>query len=252
MSQRKTTSSSSGSSADDKYTIILPTYNESENLPIILWLIDTELKKEFINYEVIIVEDNSPDGTLQIAQQLQKIIGEDKIKILSRPGKMGLGSAYMDGMKMATGNWIILMDADLSHHPKFIPQFIQKQKKYNTEIVTGTRYASGGGVYGWNFYRKLTSRVANYIASVLLTPGVSDLTGSFRLYRKDVLEKLISVNKSKGYVFQMEMMVRANQFNYKIGEVPITFVDRIYGVSNLDSGEIVSYLKGVMNLFFSI
>eukprot|EP01132_Coremiostelium_polycephalum_P001938 gene1938-2373_t len=178
------------------------------------------------NYEVVIVEDNSPDGTLQIAQQLQKIYGTDKIKILPRPGKMGLGSAYMDGIKMATG------------------------KAEDTEICT--RYQLGGGVYGWNLYRKLTSRVANYIAAVLLTPGVSDLTGSFRLYRKEVLERLISVNKSKGYVFQMEMMVRANQFNYKIGEVPITFVDRIFGESNLDSGEIVSYLKGVFNLFFSI
>eukprot|EP01133_Synstelium_polycarpum_P020008 gene20008-23975_t len=204
---------------------------------------------DFIDYEVVIVEDNSPDGTLAIAQQLQKIYTEDRIKILSRPGKMGLGSAYMDGIKKATGSWIILMDADLSHHPKFIPEFITKQKNNNYDIITGTRYQSGGGVYGWNFYRKLTSRVANYIATVLLTPGVSDLTGSFR---KDVLEKLISVNKSKGYVFQMEMMVRANQYNYTIGEVPITFVDRIYGVSNLDSGEIVGYLKGVFNLFFSI
>ncbi|EGG15831.1 glycosyltransferase [Cavenderia fasciculata] len=255
MTSRKASSSSSSSSSkkgDDKYTIILPTYNESDNLPIIIYLIDSELEKNFIDYEVVIVEDNSPDGTLQVAQQLQKIYGEEKIKILPRPGKMGLGSAYMDGIKKATGNWIILMDADLSHHPKFIPQFIERQKKLKCEIVTGTRYQSGGGVYGWNFYRKLTSRVANYIATVFLTPGVSDLTGSFRLYRKDVLEKLISVNKSKGYVFQMEMMVRANQFNYKIGEVPITFVDRIYGVSNLDSGEIVGYLKGVMTLFFDI
>jgi len=240
------------SQKNDKYTIILPTYNERENLPIIIWLINNELEKNFIDYEVIIVEDNSPDGTLQVAEELQSIYGKEKIKILSRPGKMGLGSAYMDGIKKCTGNWIILMDADMSHHPKFIPQFIQLQQEKNYDIITGTRYQSGGGVYGWNFYRKLTSRVANYIASVFLTPGVSDLTGSFRLYRKEVLEKLISVNKSKGYVFQMEMMVRANQFNYTIGEVPITFVDRIFGVSNLDSGEIVGYLKGVMNLFFDI
>ncbi|KAN0006430.1 hypothetical protein ACTFIV_004845 [Dictyostelium citrinum] len=244
--------SSSSATTKDKYTIILPTYKERENLPIIIWLISTELEKCFIDYEVVIVEDNSPDGTLEVAQQLQKIYGEEKIKILSRPGKMGLGSAYMDGIKKSTGNWVILMDADLSHHPKFIPQFIEKQKKLDCEIVTGTRYQSGGGVFGWNLYRKLTSRVANYIASVLLTPGVSDLTGSFRLYRKDVLEKLITQNKSKGYVFQVEMMVRANQLGYQIGEVPITFVDRIFGVSNLDSGEIVGFLKSVFNLFMNI
>ncbi|EGC37292.1 glycosyltransferase [Dictyostelium purpureum] len=252
MTSRRGAPSSSSTVSKDKYTIILPTYNEKENLPIITWLINSELEKNFVDYEIIIVEDNSPDGTLEIAKQLQKIYGENKIQIISRPGKMGLGTAYMDGIKKANGNWIILMDADLSHHPKFIPQFIEQQKKHNYDIVTGTRYQFGGGVYGWNFNRKLTSRVANYIASVLLTPGVSDLTGSFRLYRKEVLEKLISVNKSKGYVFQIEMMVRANQYNYTIGEVPITFVDRIFGVSNLDSGEIVGYLKSVLNLFLTI
>ncbi|KYQ88790.1 glycosyltransferase [Tieghemostelium lacteum] len=248
----RTASHSKTSSNKDKYTIILPTYNESKNLPIIIWLIANELNKNFIDYEVIIVEDNSPDGTYEVAKQLQGIYGMDKIKILQRPGKMGLGTAYVDGMKMSTGNWIILMDADLSHHPKFIPQFISKQQKGNYDIITGTRYSSGGGVYGWDFYRRLTSRVANYIATVALNPGVSDLTGSFRLYRKEVLEKLISVNKAKGYVFQMEMMVRAKQFNYTIGEVPITFVDRIFGESKISSDEIVNYLKGVYQLFFSI
>jgi len=141
------------------------------------------------------------------------------------------------------------MDADLSHHPKFIPQFIALQQKNNLDIVTGTRYSGNGGVYGWDFYRKLVSRGANYLTQFLLWPGVSDLTGSFRLYRKEVLDKLVSNCVSKGYVFQMEMVVRARQFNYTIGEVPITFVDRVYGQSKLGGNEIVQFAKGLLYLF---
>ena len=124
------------------------------------------------------------------------------------------------------------------------------QKKHDYDIVTGTRYGPGGCVHGWDLRRKLTSRVANYLADVLLNPRITDLTGSFRLYKKQILANLISVTKSKGYVFQMEMMVRARQFNYTIGQVPITFVDRMYGESKLGASEIVDYLKGLVGLFF--
>merc|ERR1711881_180843 len=116
------------------------------------------------------------------------------------------------------------MDADLSHHPKFIPQFIKKQEEGDYDVVTGTRYAGDGGVFGWDVKRKFISVTANYITQVLLRPGVSDLTGSFRLYKKQVLEKLIKSCVSKGYVFQMEIMVRARQFDMTIAEVPISFV----------------------------
>ncbi len=139
-----------------------------------------------------------------------------------------------------------------AHQPKFIPEFIKLQKKQNLDIVTGTRYVSGGGVDGWNLRRKLTSRVANYLASVLLNRGVSDLTGSFRLYKKDILENLVKVSKSKGYVYQMELMVRARQLNYSIGEIPITFVDRVFGESKLGADEIVGYLKGLVGLFMDV
>ena len=118
--------------------------------------------------------------------------------------------------------------------------------------MTGTRYSPGGGVHGWDLRRKLFSRVANYLADILLNPNVSDLTGSFRLYRKDVLDRLIQMTKSKGYVFQMEMMVRARQLGFKIQEVPITFVDRVYGESKLGANEIVGYLKGLWTLFIDI
>lgn len=133
------------------------------------------------------------------------------------------------------------------------------QQAYNLDIVTGTRYSSEsspglpgttpGGVYGWDLKRKLVSRGANFLADTMLNPGVSDLTGSFRLYRLPVLRAVIASVESKGYVFQMEMMVRARAAGYTIGEVPITFVDRIFGESKLGADEIVGYAKGVWSLF---
>jgi dolichol-phosphate mannosyltransferase len=133
--------------------------------------------------------------------------------------------------------------------PKFIPKFIEKQKEKNYDIVSGTRYAGNGGVFGWDFKRKLISRGANYVTQVLLRPGASDLTGSFRLYKKAVLEKLVQSCQSKGYVFQMEMIIRARQFGFTIGEVPISFVDRVYGESKLGGNEIVQFAKGLLYLF---
>ncbi|EDV26020.1 Dolichol-phosphate mannosyltransferase subunit 1 [Trichoplax sp. H2] len=235
--------------AQNKYSILLPTYNERENLPLIIWLINKTLSESGIDFEVIIIDDGSPDGTLDVAKQLQKIFGEKKIILRPREKKLGLGTAYIHGIKHATGNYIIIMDADLSHHPKFIPQFIKKQKEGNYDIISGTRYIGDGGVYGWDLRRKLISRGANFLARVLLRPGASDLTGSFRLYKKEILEKLIAACGSKGYVFQMEMIVRARQFGYAVGEVPITFVDRFYGESKLGGNEVIQYATGLLRLF---
>ncbi|KAM9064602.1 dolichol-phosphate mannosyltransferase subunit 1 isoform 3-T3 [Sarcophilus harrisii] len=212
--------------ATDKYSVLLPTYNERENLPLIVWLLVKSFEESGNNYEIIVIDDGSPDGTQEVAQQLEKIYGPDKILLRPRAKKLGLGTAYIHGMQHATGNFIIIMDADLSHHPKFIPEFIRKQKEGNFDIVSGTRYKGNGGVYGWDLKRKI-----------------------IRLYRKEVLQKLMEKCVSKGYVFQMEMIVRARQLNFTIGEVPISFVDRVYGESKLGGNEIVSFLKGLLTLF---
>ncbi|KAF0524600.1 Dolichol-phosphate mannosyltransferase [Gigaspora margarita] len=237
---------------EDKYSVILPTYNERGNLPVIIWLLAKTFKEHDLDWEVIIVDDASPDGTQDIAKQLATVYGLEHIVLKPRAGKLGLGTAYVHGLQFVTGNFVIIMDADFSHHPKFIPEFIRLQKSNNYDIVTGTRYAGNGGVHGWNLKRKIISRGANFLASTLLRPGVTDLTGSFRLYKKEVLEKIMTVVISKGYVFQMEMMVRARQFGYTIGEVPITFVDRVYGESKMGANEIVQFAKGVLQLFISV
>ncbi|NXJ73252.1 DPM1 mannosyltransferase, partial [Trogon melanurus] len=230
----------------DKFSVLLPTYNERENLPLVVWLLARTFRQSGNDFEIIIIDDGSPDGTQEVAEQLEKIYGSDKILLRPRARKLGLGTAYIHGMKHATGNFIVIMDADLSHH---VSRYLIKQKEGNFDIVSGTRYKGNGGVYGWDLKRKLISRGANFITQVLLRPGASDLTGSFRLYRKEVLQKLMEKCVSKGYVFQMEMIVRARQLGYTIGEVPISFVDRVYGESKLGGNEIVSFLKGLLTLF---
>jgi len=239
----------------NKYTVLLPTYNERRNLPIITWLLARTFDSADLDWEVIIIDDGSPDGTQEVAKQLMRAYNTrqaERIVLKPRAGKLGLGTAYVHGLQFAKGNFVIIMDADFSHHPKFLPTMIAKQKEGDYDIVTGTRYAGDGGVYGWDLKRKLTSRGANLIADTVLRPGVSDLTGSFRLYKKEVLAKVIQSTESKGYSFQMEMMVRAKAMGYRVTEVPISFVDRLYGESKLGGEEIVQYLQGVLNLWLKV
>jgi len=231
-------------------------------------------------YEVIVVDDNSQDQTQQTIRKLQKIEKyRDIVRLKPRKGKLGLGSAYIHGLQFARGEFVIIMDADLSHNPKAIPEFIRKQEEGDYDVVTGTRYLASSsssssritnssrstkdqkiktkaeeecGVYGWDTRRKLTSRVANYLAHVMLDPGVSDLTGSFRLYRKTTFQALVNSMQSVGYVFQMEIIVRAKKGGFKVAEVPISFVDRVYGSSKLGASEIIGYLKGLVSLFMRV
>ncbi|KFO27741.1 Dolichol-phosphate mannosyltransferase [Fukomys damarensis] len=170
---------------------------------------------------------------------MEKIYGSDKILLRPQEKKLGLRTAYIHGRKHATEDYRIIMDAALLHHPKFIPEFIRKQKEGNFDIVSGNPYKGNGGVYLWDLKRKIIVLGANFITQILLRPGASDLTGSFRLH-KEVLQKLIEKCVSKGYVFQMELIVQARQLNYTIGEGALSFVDRVYGESKLGGNVTVS------------
>lgn len=204
-----------------------------------------------IDWELIIVDDGSPDGTQTVAKQLEKAYSPHVV-LKTRTGKLGLGTAYVHGLQFAKGNFIIIMDADFSHHPKFIPRMIAKQKEADYDIVTGTRYAGDGGVFGWDLKRKVTSKGANIFADTVLRPGVSDLTGSFRLYKRDVLQKLFDITDVRGFSMQMALAVTAKSKGFTIAEVPITFVDRLFGESKLGGEEIVEYAKGVLQLWMKV
>lgn len=171
--------------------------------------------------------------------------------MLKRTGKLGLGTAYVAGSKLMTGNHVIILDADLSHHPKYIPAFIEKMKESGANIVTGTRYKDEtGGVTGWSAFRYLTSQTANFVATFLLDSQYSDLTGSFRLYKKEAFLAVIDKIESQGYAFQMEIILRASKKGYKIAEVPIVFVERLFGDSKFDQNEVKKYLLGVWKLMW--
>ncbi|KAL8745301.1 MAG: hypothetical protein Q9190_002559 [Brigantiaea leucoxantha] len=235
-----------------KYSVLLPTYNERRNLPVLVWLLHKTFTEANLDWEVVIVDDASPDGTLQVAQQLQELYTPQRINLKPRAGRLGLGTAYIHGLQHATGNFVIIMDADFSHHPKFIPRMVQTQQTGDYDIVTGTRYAGDGGVFGWDLKRKIISKGANIFADTVLRPSVSDITGSFRLYKRDVLKNVISATESKGFTMQMELITRAKSMGYSIAEVPISFVDRLYGESKLGQEEIVEYIKGVLKLCLTV
>ncbi|ERT00685.1 dolichol-phosphate mannosyltransferase [Sporothrix schenckii 1099-18] len=235
----------------NKYSVILPTFNERQNLPVVAWLLNRTFTQENIDWELIIVDDGSPDGTQEVAKQLVKVYAPHVV-LKTRTGKLGLGTAYVHGLQFAKGNFIIIMDADFSHHPKFIPQMIALQATADYDIVTGTRYAAGGGVHGWDLRRRLTSKGANIFADTVLRPGVSDLTGSFRLYKRSVLEKLFESTDVRGFGMQMALAVTAKAMGYTIAEVPITFVDRVYGDSKMSASDIAEYVTGVVKLWLKV
>jgi len=268
-------SPSASPSALPTYSVLLPTFNEAENLPLVVGLLERTFEAAGLGerFQIVVVEDSSPDGTFEVALELQRVLGggrvvekaaapgaapaargkSGKLDVLKRRGKEGLGTAYIEGLALCRGDFVVLMDADLSHHPKFIPQMIALQQREGLDVVSGTRYRAGGGVHGWDLKRKLISRVANFLATTMLNPRASDLTGSFRLYRKSVLQKVMPRVKSRGYVFQMEVIVRCRQVpGLTIGEVPITFVDRVYGESKMGASEITQYIRGLWNLFLEV
>eukprot|EP00922_Rhytidocystis_sp_ex-Travisia-forbesii_P055021 GHVS01081496.1.p1 GENE.GHVS01081496.1~~GHVS01081496.1.p1 ORF type:complete len:190 (+),score=6.58 GHVS01081496.1:340-909(+) len=138
------------------------------------------------------------------------------------------------------------------HHMTMAMIFQRKQKEGDFDVVSGSRYISGGGVYGWDVRRVVMSRVANFMAQLLLNPRASDLTGSFRMYKRSVLSQVMPKIISKGYVFQMEVLVRCRALGFSIAEVPIQFVDRLYGQSKLGTGEVSQYFVGLLKLFWSL
>ncbi len=212
-----------------KGVVVVPTYNERENIEE---LIEKTLSTS-PDIDILIVDDNSPDGTGEIAEKIAK--ENPRVKVLHRPGKMGLGSAYVEGFKWALEkgyDFIMEMDADFSHNPEDIPRFIEKIKEY--DLVIGSRYTDGVSVVNWPISRLLLSYFANIYARTVTGVPIMDLTGGFKCFRRKVLESInLDTIMSDGYAFQIEMNYRAYKKGFKITEIPIIFIERRAGSSKM-------------------
>lgn len=218
-----------------KLIVVLPTYNEKENLEN---MINSLLALDVPDLSVLVVDDNSPDGTGQIADDLAAQ-HPGRIDVLHRPGKQGLGTAYIEGFRVAMekgADLVLQMDCDFSHDPKYIPDMLQKMEECDCDIVIGSRYTKGGRLdETWGFERKLLSWWANsiYVRTILGTKA-KDATGGFRLWKREVLEGMdLGRIRSNGYVFQVETIYVAEKLGYQDEEIPIYFADRKAGNSKM-------------------
>ena len=213
------------------HLIIIPTYNESDNIEKLLDLISRTDPAA----HVLIVDDNSPDRTYEIVERLMQTSYPGRLFLLKRAGKLGLGTAYIAGFKWALArdyDYIFEMDADFSHDPKYLPAFLAAIEKH--DLVLGSRYVPGGGVKNWGLLRKFISRGGSLYARTILGLSLRDLTGGFKCFRRQVLESIdLDAVKSNGYSFQMEMTYRARCKGFRICETPIVFEDRTAGKSKM-------------------
>src|SRR6266536_1212584 len=212
-----------------KTLIIIPTYNEIDNL--------TPLLKEIFSYapetDILIVDDNSPDGTGDLADKIHQ--ENAQVHVLHRPGKLGLGTAYIEGFKYAIEHAYdaaFEMDADFSHDPRYLPDFLKAIE--NADLVIGSRYIPGGDTPNWTMLRRLISGGGNIFSRFMLGIPVHDCTAGYRCYRREVLESIdLDTIQSQGYAFQIEMAYRVIQQGFKIVETPIIFMDRRIGKSKM-------------------
>ncbi len=213
------------------HLIIIPTYNESDNIEKLLDLISRTDPAA----HVLIVDDNSPDRTYEIVERLMQTSYPGRLFLLKRAGKLGLGTAYIAGFKWALArdyDYIFEMDADFSHDPKYLPAFLAAIEKH--DLVLGSRYVPGGGVKNWGLLRKFISRGGSLYARTILGLSLRDLTGGFKCFRRQVLESIdLDAVKSNGYSFQIEMTYRARCKGFRICETPIVFEDRTAGKSKM-------------------
>jgi len=223
-------------------SVIVPTYAEADNLPKLVHNLHDVLKK---NFEIIIVDDNSPDGTAEIAKKLSETYGN--IHVIRRPYKLGIGSAIKEGFKASKGDLIVQMDADLSHSPYDLPKLLQKAK--HADIALGSRRVPGGKIIGWNFYRNMVHLGANVLSRIILRLGVKDATSGFKVYRRNAFLALTSKSNFNSFAdFDQECLCMARKLGLRVVEVPITFVDRFEGKSKLYIDDILAFIKAIFKL----
>jgi dolichol-phosphate mannosyltransferase len=215
--------------------VVLPTYNEAANLPVIVGAL---FNLPLTGLWIIVADDNSPDGTGEIAEGLAARYDKNHMSVIHKLGKEGLGRAYVDGMSRAMdagAEFVVQMDSDLSHSPEYLPQMLGTLLSTDADVVIGSRYVTGASVAGdWPWHRKLLSGFANTYIRVLLRLGIRDVTAGFKLWRSSALADIdVSSVRSNGYSFQVEMNYRAVKHGLKIVEIPIHFAERSAGESKM-------------------
>ncbi|WP_297073339.1 polyprenol monophosphomannose synthase [uncultured Duncaniella sp.] len=230
--------------------VIIPTYNEKENVAAIIEAVFS-LPREF---DVLIIDDNSPDGTADIVKDLQKKF-TGRLHLLQRKGKLGLGTAYIAGFKWALQHgysFVFEMDADFSHNPNDLLKLYDACANQGADVAVGSRYVTGVNVVNWPMGRVLMSFYASHYVRIVTGMPINDSTAGFVCYRREVLETLpLDDIRFKGYAFQIEMKFLAYKYGFKIVEVPIIFVNRVLGTSKMSSGIFSEGFFGVLRLKWS-
>lgn len=238
-----------------KFLIVIPTYNEIQNLKglteAVFQVVDSKAHLYGVKeVNVLVVDDNSPDGTGQLADELAK--KEPRIQVLHRTQKNGLGKAYVAGFAWGLDRGfhaICEMDADFSHNPQYLPEFWRLLKDH--DVVMGSRYVDGGGVKNWGLGRKVISRGGSFYAQAILGMSVNDMTGGYNAWKREVLEAVdISTLRSEGYAFQIELKWRAWKKGFKLTEFPIVFEDRTAGKSKMSKRIVVEAMMRVASMKF--
>lgn len=234
-----------------KTLITIATYNEMENLPLLV----EEIERHAPEADILVIDDNSPDGTGQWCDQ--RAAADPRVRCLHRSGKLGLGTAIVAGMKHSVEHgyrYVLNMDADFSHPPKYIPAMLAGMEPVGgppVDVMIGSRYIPGGGVEGWPLKRRLMSRGVNLYARCLLGLKPKDCSGGYRCYRTASLAKLdLDALRSHGYSFQEEILWRLKRAGSRFEETPIVFVDRTRGASKINAGEAFGALWVILVLGF--
>jgi dolichol-phosphate mannosyltransferase len=230
-----------------KPIIIIPTYNEKENIINLVKL----LLKQRLNISIIIVDDNSPDLTGQEADKLSEIHPE--VKVIHRPNKLGLGTAYLDGFKYALsldGNPIFEMDSDFSHNPDELYKFLDAVQKDKGDLIIGSRYINGSQIINWDCNRYLASKIINVFTRIALKTKIHDCTSGYRCYKAEILKNIpIDKIKSKGYCFQIEILNMCLNGGYKVYEIPISFTGRTKGLSKVSLNEVIETMNLLSRIY---
>jgi dolichol-phosphate mannosyltransferase len=229
----------------ERALVVIPTYNEVENLrPMVEQVLP-------LGCDVLVVDDGSPDGTGDLAEDLRASCN-GHVDVLHRPGKQGLGTAYVAGFKRALKSdyaFVLEMDCDFSHDPKYLPSFLERAQ--GADLVLGSRYIPGGGTVNWNVLRRLISKSGSLYSQLVLGLPYRDLTGGFKCFRRQVLESIdLETVRSNGYAFQIELTYRAHRRGFRIAELPIVFYERRVGASKMSKDIVIEAMLMVWRFRF--